>query len=74
MAESSLNTVGKGEIACYTNFSFSLIVFKRLILQTHKNKGLFGKGLTPNQNLHKIYVWSKLKAFAEKKFSWLKWL
>ena len=28
-----------------SNFSFSLRVFKRLVLQTPKNKGLFGKGL-----------------------------
>ena len=33
-------------------FSFSHSVFKRLIPQTHKNQGLFGKGLTKNlQNL-----------------------
>ena len=37
------NTVGKGEIAC---FSFSNGVFKRLELQTHKNQGLFRKGLS----------------------------
>ena len=35
------NTVGKGRIA--HNFSHS--VFKSLVLQTGKNKGLFGKGL-----------------------------
>ena len=40
------NTVGKGEIARY-NFSFSHSVFKRLVLQTRKNQGLFGKGLSP---------------------------
>ena len=34
------NTVGKEEIGRY-NFSFSLGVFKRLVLQTHKNKGFF---------------------------------
>ena len=28
-----------------SNFSFSYSVFKRLVLQTHKNQGLFGKGL-----------------------------
>ena len=27
-----------------SNFSFSYSVFKRLVLQTHKNKGLFEKG------------------------------
>ena len=39
------NTVGKGEIARMSNFSFSRSVFKRLLLQKHKNQGLFGKGL-----------------------------
>ena len=39
------NTVGKGEIVT-SNFSFSRSVFKRLVLQTRKNQGLFGKGLT----------------------------
>ena len=39
------NTVGKEEIARYEQFFFSHSVFKRLILQTHKNQGLFGKGL-----------------------------
>ena len=39
------NTEGKGEIAHYNNFSFFYSVFKRLVLQTRKKKGLFGKGL-----------------------------
>ena len=34
------NTVGKGEIARYDHS-----VFKRLVLQTRKSQGLFGKGL-----------------------------
>ena len=40
------NTVVKGVIACYDNFSFSHCVFKRLVglLLRRKNKGLFGKG------------------------------
>ena len=29
-----------------SNFSFSCSVFKRLVVQTRKNQGLFGKGLT----------------------------
>ena len=29
-----------------SNFSFSHTIFKRLVLQTCKNQGLFGKGLT----------------------------
>ena len=39
------NTVGKGEIACYEQFLLSHSVFKRLVLQTGKNQGLFRKGL-----------------------------
>ena len=40
------NTVGKGEIT--SNFSFSHSVFKRIVLQSRKNQGLFGKGLKRN--------------------------
>ena len=42
------NTVEKEEIAKFlvmSNFSFSHSVFKRLVLQTRKNQGLFGKEL-----------------------------
>ena len=39
------NTVGRGEIAHYEQFSFSHSVFKRLVLQTRENQGLFGKGI-----------------------------
>ena len=38
------NTVGKGEIARYKQFLLSPQCFQRLVLQTHKNQGLFGKG------------------------------
>ena len=38
------NTVGKGEIASYEQLLLSHSVFKGLAPQTHKNKGLFGKG------------------------------
>ena len=48
------NTVGKGEIACYEQFSFSHSVFKRLVLQTCKNKGLFGKGLTLYNTIRRL--------------------
>ena len=40
------NTVGKGEIAHYEQFLLFLQCFQRLVLQTRKNQGLFGKGLT----------------------------
>ena len=39
-------TLGKGEIAMTSNFSFSYNVFERLVLQTCKNKGFFLKGLS----------------------------
>ena len=35
----------KEKLLIMSNFSFSRSVFKRLVLQTHKNKGLFRKGL-----------------------------
>ena len=39
------NMVGKGEIACASNFSFSHNVFKRLISQTCLKVSLCGNGL-----------------------------
>ena len=42
------NTVGKGEIARYDQFLFfPHSVFKRVTLQTRKNKGLFRDSLSP---------------------------
>ena len=39
-------TLGEKEKLLITsNFSFSHSVFKRLVLQTHENQGLLGKGL-----------------------------
>ena len=40
------NIVGKGEIACTSNFSFSHSVFKRLLTQTRQKVSLCGNGLT----------------------------
>ena len=40
------NTVGIEKLLVLSNFSFSHGVFERLVLQTCKNQGLFGKGLT----------------------------
>ena len=39
------NIVGKGEIACTSNFSFSHYVFKRLLSQTCQKVSLCGNGL-----------------------------
>ena len=41
----------KEKLLVASNFSFSHNVFKRLVLQTHKNQGLFGKGLNFTQNI-----------------------
>ena len=50
MSESSQigeRTLGEKEkLLVRSNFSFSRRVFKRLVLHTRKNQGLFGKGLT----------------------------
>ena len=43
------STVGKGDIACYKQFLLFPQCFKRLVPQTCKDKGLFGKGLTLSQ-------------------------
>ena len=43
----------KEKMFIMSNFSFSDSVFKRLVLQTCKNKGLFGKGLNTNHTFHK---------------------
>ena len=49
MAECSLNGLKtlceKEKLLVTSNFSFSHIVFKRLVLQTRENQGLFGKVL-----------------------------
>ena len=44
------NIVGKGEIACTSNFSFSHSVFKRLLTQTHYKVSLCGNGLNNNED------------------------
>ena len=53
MAESSPNRQKtlweKEKLLVTSNFSFSHSVFKGLVLQTCKNQGLFGKGLTTGQ-------------------------
>ena len=47
------NTVEKGEIARYEQFLLFHNVFKRLVLQTRRNKGLFGKGLNLIKEIYK---------------------
>ena len=38
----------KEKVLVTSDFSFSHSVFKRLVLQTHKNQGSLGKGFNPN--------------------------
>ena len=40
-----IRTWEKKKLLVTSDFFFSHSVFKRLVLQTHKNQGLFGKGL-----------------------------
>ena len=40
----------KEKLFVTSNFSFSHSVFERLVLQTRKNQGLFGKGLRAYRN------------------------
>ena len=61
------NIVGKGEIACTSNFSFSHNVFKRLLSQARQKLSLCGNGL--NSANEKILALSKLKAFADNKLN-----
>ena len=48
-----------------SNFSFSYSNFKRLVLQTRKNQGLFGKGFNRDglflrlSQSFSMYVWEK---------------
>ena len=58
MAESTLNWKkkpgGKGEIVCYKQFLLFPQCFKRFVMQTRKNQGLFGKGLMPERESQEI--------------------
>ena len=40
----------KEKLLVKSNFSFSHSVFKRLVLQTRKNQGMFGKGLNNSES------------------------
>ena len=45
------STVGRGEIARDEQSCFPNIVFKRLVLQTRKTQGFFGKELKTRSNI-----------------------
>ena len=63
--------MGKGEIALTINFFFSHVVFKRLVLQTRKNQGLFGQGLKNMFIIHFAYEISVLSVWPRLKFCYL---
>ena len=46
----------KEKLLVTSNFSFSRSVFKRLVLQTRKNQGLFGKGLKELQETMDMFT------------------
>ena len=52
------NIVGKGEIACTSNFSFSHNVFKRLLSQRRQKVSLCGNGLTLSQTSPGFYMFA----------------
>ena len=49
------NIVGKGEIACTSNFFFSRNVFKRLLSQTRQKVLLCGNGLLLFSTVFQLY-------------------
>ena len=49
------NIVGKGEIVCTSNFSFSHNVFKRLLSQTHQKVSLCGNVLMLFPTVFQLY-------------------
>ena len=46
----------KEKLLVMSNFSFSHSIFKRLLLQTRKNQGLFGKVLNGPEELFYGYI------------------
>ena len=64
------NTVGKGEIARYKQFLLSNSVFKRFVLQTHKNQGLFEKGLKCPSNDRLVLGWVENNVCGKQRICW----
>ena len=58
------STVGKGEICSFRAISLFPSVFKSLLLQTHKNQGLLGKGLNHSHTVTPFDVSGK-EAFSK---------
>ena len=72
MAESATNGQKKlwekVKLLVTSNFPFSQSVFKGLVLQTRKNKGLFGKGLRRKVGCKHVSMLRQYK-LAEQKYS-----
>ena len=66
--------MGEGEIACYEQFSFSNSIFKRLVLQTGKIQGLFGKGLMHNPDFSRLRGFWNISGKGETACNQLCWL
>ena len=49
----------KEKLFITSNFSFFHSVFERLVLQTHKNQGLFGKGLISTKKIKTVKMFEK---------------
>ena len=65
------NIVGKGEIACTSNFSFSHNVFKRLLSQMRQTVSLCGNGLKIELLLGMVEIlWEKEKMLVRSIFSY----
>ena len=52
----------KEKLLVTSNFSFSHSVFERLVLHTHKNQGLFGKGLKRDDSQTNSQTYSKVQS------------
>ena len=61
----------KEKLLVTSNFSVSHSVFKRFILKTRKNQGLFGKGLSLNIVLHQLR--SKFLQFVQSSLDSASW-
>ena len=67
------NIVGKGEIACTSNFSFPHYVFKRLLSQIHHKVSFCGNGLiheTKELSLHHAMNFEKKNNNAQVESFW----
>ena len=67
------NNVGKGELDCSLRAisPFPAVFSKRLVLQTRKNQGLFGKGLIPTLHPYKVHTFTLCHPLFQLTFTFL---